>query len=67
MTTAPPASPLIERARHLRGLLANDGPLARASIGTVPILWNNVDFAELRLGTRAQHEALLPARPHQLQ
>jgi inosose dehydratase len=54
MTTAPPASPLVERARHLRGLLASDGPLARASVGTVPILWNNVDFAELRLGTTAE-------------
>jgi len=54
MTTAPTASPLVERARHLRGLLASDGPLARASIGTVPILWNNVDIAELRLGTRAE-------------
>ncbi len=27
--------------------------LARASIGTVPILWNNVDIEELRLGTGA--------------
>ena len=53
MTTAPPASALVERARHLRGLLATDGPLSGAPIGTVPILWNNVDFAELRLGTRA--------------
>jgi inosose dehydratase len=53
VTTAPPASALVERARHLRGLLATDGPLAGAPIGTVPILWNNVDFAELRLGTRA--------------
>ena len=53
MTTAPPASALVERARHLRMLLATDGPLSGAPIGTVPILWNNVDFAELRLGTRA--------------
>jgi inosose dehydratase len=53
MTTASPASALVERARHLRGLLATDGPLSGAPIGTVPILWNNVDFAELRLGTRA--------------
>ena len=27
--------------------------LPRASIGTVPILWNNVDLADLRLGTDA--------------
>jgi inosose dehydratase len=53
MTTVSPASALVERARHLRGLLATDGPLSGAPIGTVPILWNNVDFAELRLGTRA--------------
>ncbi len=30
-----------------------DDALARASIGTVPILWNNVDIEELRLGTDA--------------
>jgi inosose dehydratase len=53
MTTVPAPSALVERARHLRGLLASHGPLAGAPIGTVPILWNNVDFAELRLGTRA--------------
>jgi inosose dehydratase len=54
VTTAPAASSLVERARHLRGLLASHGPLAGASIGTVPILWNNVDIAELRLGTDAE-------------
>jgi inosose dehydratase len=53
MTTAPAPSELVERARHLRGLLATRGPLAGASIGTVPILWNNVDIAALRHGTRA--------------
>jgi inosose dehydratase len=53
VTTAPVASSLLEGARHLRGLLANHGPIAGASIGTVPILWNNVDIAELRLGTDA--------------
>jgi inosose dehydratase len=53
MTTAPAASALVERARHLRGLLATDGPLSAAPVGTVPILWNNVDIADLRLGTRA--------------
>jgi len=30
-----------------------DDALARASIGTVPILWNNVDLADLRHGTDA--------------
>ncbi len=37
----------------MRDRLAVDGPLGGASIGTVPILWNNVDVAELRLGTDA--------------
>jgi inosose dehydratase len=53
MTTAPAASALVERARHLRALLVTDGPLSGAPIGTVPILWNNVDISELRLGTQA--------------
>ena len=54
MTSAPAATSLLERARHLRGLLASHGPLGGASVGTVPILWNNVDIAELRLGTDAE-------------
>ena len=54
MTSAPAATNLVERARHLRGLLASRGPLGGASVGTVPILWNNVDIAELRLGTDAE-------------
>jgi inosose dehydratase len=56
MTTAPSPSPspLLEQARDLRRRLASDGPLRGASIGTVPILWNNVDVAELRLGTDAE-------------
>jgi inosose dehydratase len=38
----------------LRSRLRRPGDaLARASIGTVPILWNNVDIEELRLGTDA--------------
>jgi inosose dehydratase len=53
MTAIPAANPLVERARHLRRLLASDSPLGGASIGTVPILWNNVDIVELRLGTSA--------------
>ena len=58
MTTVATARPVLERARHLRGLLATRGPLSAAPIGTVPILWNNVDVADLRLGTDA--EASLP-------
>ena len=54
MTSAPAATSLLERARHLRGLLASRGPLGGAPVGTVPILWNNVDIAELRLGTDAE-------------
>lgn len=54
MTTAPAANALLERARHLRGLLASRGPLAGVAVGTVPILWNNVDVAELRHGTAAE-------------
>ena len=38
----------------LRTVLRRPGDaLPRASIGAVPILWNNVDLAELRLGTDA--------------
>ena len=49
-----PVAPLLERSRHLRALLASQGPLAHAPIGTVPILWNNVDLPELRLGQDAE-------------
>jgi inosose dehydratase len=45
---------ILERNRRLRARLATDGPLGAARIGTVPILWNNVDIAELRLGTSAE-------------
>ena len=57
MTSSPPAdvSPaILEQGARLRRRLAAGGPLGRASIGTVPILWNNVDIAELRLGTTAE-------------
>jgi inosose dehydratase len=54
VTTVLPTTALLERTRHLRDLLASPGPLAGASIGTVPILWNNVDIAELRHGTDAE-------------
>ncbi|MDQ3127315.1 MAG: sugar phosphate isomerase/epimerase [Chloroflexota bacterium] len=54
MTIAAPASPaVLEQGRRLRARLAVGGPLAAARVGTVPILWNNVDIAELRLGTTA--------------
>jgi inosose dehydratase len=50
--TAPPE--LVVQARALRERLrSGGGPLAGASIGTVPILWNNVDIEELRHGTDA--------------
>ena len=48
-----PASAVVDQGRRLRARLAVDGPLGAASIGAVPILWNNVDVAELRLGTDA--------------
>ena len=44
----------IARATALRTRLrVHDGPLGTSPIGTVPILWNNVDIEELRLGTDA--------------
>jgi inosose dehydratase len=54
VTVASPPSGLVERAERLRRRLAVDGPLANAPIGTVPILWNNVDIPELRLGASAE-------------
>jgi inosose dehydratase len=52
--TAAAAPKLILRSRALRERLrSTSGPLAAAQVGTVPILWNNVDVAELRLGTDA--------------
>lgn len=48
MTSPPRSGP------DLRSWLRQPGDaLPRASIGTVPILWNNVDVEELRLGTDA--------------
>lgn len=53
--TAASAPELAVRSRALRERLrSGDGPLAAASIGTVPILWNNVDIEELRHGTDAE-------------
>ena len=53
MTVASPPSGVVEQAERLRRRLAVGGPLAGAAIGTVPILWNNADLPELRLGTGA--------------
>ena len=54
MTVASPAAGIVEEGARLRRRLAVAGPLVGASVGTVPILWNNVDIAELRLGTSAE-------------
>lgn len=52
--TAAVAPELVQRSRALRARLRVDGGLLAASqIGTVPILWNNVDVEALRLGTDA--------------
>jgi len=48
-----PAPSIVEQATRLRRRLAVGGPLGGAPIGTVPILWNNVDVADLRLGADA--------------
>ncbi|HEX2756819.1 MAG TPA: sugar phosphate isomerase/epimerase [Candidatus Limnocylindrales bacterium] len=54
MITVAPSTAVVEQVARLRRRLAAGGPLGGASIGTVPILWNNVDIAELRLGTSAE-------------
>ena len=52
--TAATTPELVLRSRALRDRLRTGaGPLAAAPIGTVPILWNNVDVEDLRLGTDA--------------
>jgi inosose dehydratase len=53
MIDAAPAPSVAEQTVRLRRALATAGPLGQARIGTVPILWNNVDIVELRLGTAA--------------
>ena len=53
MIASAAAPSLVDRATRLRRRLAAGGPLGGAPIGAVPILWNNVDVAELRLGTAA--------------
>jgi inosose dehydratase len=50
---AAPAPSVVEQATWLRRRLAVGGRLRDASIGAVPILWNNVDIADLRLGAEA--------------
>jgi inosose dehydratase len=50
---ASPAPSILDQATRLRRRLATGGRLGQAPIGAVPILWNNVDVAELRLGTGA--------------
>jgi inosose dehydratase len=54
VTVASPPAAVVEQGARLRRRLAVGGPLAHARIGTVPILWNNVDVAELRHGTNAE-------------
>jgi inosose dehydratase len=54
MTVSSPPAAAVDQGSRLRARLAVGGPLADAPIGTVPILWNNVDVAELRLGTSAE-------------
>jgi inosose dehydratase len=50
---ATPGAAIVDQAARLRRRLAADGALGSVSIGIAPILWNNVDIAELRLGTAA--------------
>ena len=54
MTVASPPPAIVEQGARLRRALAVDGPLAAARTGMVPILWNNVDMPELRLGASAE-------------
>src|SRR5690349_7143770 len=53
MTVASPSPAVVEEGRRLRRRLAVGGPLGGNPIGTVPVLWNNVDVAELRLAATA--------------
>jgi inosose dehydratase len=46
VTVASPPSGVIEEGRRLRHRLAVGGPLGRAPVGTVPILWNHVGEAD---------------------
>jgi inosose dehydratase len=53
MTVPAPSPEIVERAAHLRRLLAVDGPLASSPIGTVPILWNSGDVPPVDLALDA--------------
>lgn len=53
MTAATTLVAPVDQGRALRARLTTSGPLGACLIGTVPILWNNVDIVELRLGTSA--------------
>jgi inosose dehydratase len=54
VTVSSPPTAVVEQGARLRRRLAVGGPLGNASVGTVPILWNNVDIVELRLGADAE-------------
>jgi inosose dehydratase len=54
VTIASPAPGVLEQSLRLRRQLAVGGRFGTVSIGTVPILWNNVDIEGLRLGTDAE-------------
>ena len=54
MTISSSPAAVVAEGSRLRQRLAVGGPLANARIGTVPILWNNVDIPELRHGTSAE-------------
>ncbi len=59
MTIASPTPAIVEEGARLRRQLAASGPLAGARIGTVPILWNDVDSPAPRM--RSDPEAILDA------
>ena len=57
MTVASPAPDILEPGLRLRRRLAVNGPLADAPIGTVPILWNQLESS--RAGTVVSAETVL--------
>jgi inosose dehydratase len=54
VTVSSSPTAVVREGARLRARLAVGGPLAGARVGTVPILWNNVDIPELRHGTGAE-------------
>jgi inosose dehydratase len=54
VTVSSPPAAVVDQGSRLRRLLAVGGPLGGVRIGTVPILWNNVDVVELRHGADAE-------------